>query len=82
MTHPEPSVEGDIAHLLAEDAEIAEQGVTAVRENGAVVLRGCVNTEAVRQLIVARVSEAFPGHEIRDEMTVAAHDAPDHQEAL
>lgn len=82
MTNPRPGVEGDIAHLLAEDADIAEQGVSVLRDGSTLVLHGCVNSAALRDLIMVRVSAAFPDVALRDEMTLVRTEAPGDEEVL
>jgi hypothetical protein len=73
----DPQVEGDIQHLLAEDADIAELGIEAISDGDVVVLRGQVTTADRRDRIVARVAEAVPGRRVRSEITVPSAAAPD-----
>jgi len=82
MTQPSPSVEGEITRLLAEDDDIAEHGVTVRHTESGVVLRGCVNSEALRQLILGRVCEAFPDLLVRSEIELANLDPPEGEEEL
>ena len=82
MTGTDPHLEGEIQRLLAEDADIAELGIDAVRQGASVVLRGCVSTAERRALIVDRVRAAFPDLDVRDRIAIAGTDAPDGAEEV
>lgn len=77
MIRSHDELEGQIQHLLAEDDDIAELGVEALQEAGAIVLRGQVNTVTRRELIVKRVHELAPDLSIRCEITVIEATAPE-----
>jgi hypothetical protein len=68
---------GTIQHLLAEDDDVAELGVEAICEGGAVILRGQVNSAARRELIASRVQELAPDLHMRCEITVIDPGAPE-----
>jgi hypothetical protein len=80
MTRSDEELEGRIQRLLAEDAEIAELGLDATHENNEVILRGQVNSDTRRDLIVNRVRELAvdlaPGVGVRSEITVTGAAAP------
>lgn len=82
MTGPGPNVEGEIAHLLAEDKDIAEQGIAVVRTASGVRLRGAVNNDAVRERIITRVGQAYPDLDVGDDLTLVRLNAPDGEEEL
>jgi hypothetical protein len=82
MNYPSPQVEGEIQHLLAEDASVAEQGVTVLRLEETIVLRGCVESEERRTRIAERVSRQYPDLIVRCELTVPPATAPTGAEAL
>lgn len=82
MTYPGPSVEGEITHMLAEDAEIAEHGVIVTRHPHGVTLHGCVNSEALRDLIMERVRRAYPNLVVDSDIELARLDPPAGEEEL
>ena len=57
---PDEYVEAEIQRLLAEDPAVAEQGITVVRRERAIVLYGEVESPHRREEILRRVSERFP----------------------
>jgi hypothetical protein len=80
MSYPQPSVEGDIQHLLTE--ELGEQGVSILRETDTVVLRGEVLSEQRCAEIEQAVVQAFPDLRVRSELTVLPTVSPDGVEDL
>jgi hypothetical protein len=67
---------------LAEDEQIAEQGIEIIRRDGMVVLRGHVECEDRRQLISERVAAHFPGFQIQNDISVVRAAPPAEAEEL
>ena len=57
---PDEYVEAEIQRLLTEHNAIAEQGITVVRRDHALVLCGEVESPQRREEILRRVAERFP----------------------
>ena len=74
--------EAALQRLLTEDGDFAEQGIEVSRREGAVVLTGCVETEARRAQIAERVARCLPGHEVRNDIVVAAVQTPSEPEVI
>jgi hypothetical protein len=82
-TGPTPQYdEAALQRLLTEDGEVAEQGIDVIRREGAVVLTGCVESEARREQIAARIARCLPGHEVRNDIVVAPVQRPAEPEAI
>jgi osmotically-inducible protein OsmY len=75
-------IEAHIQRLLAENEDIAEQGITVARRDAVVVLCGVVETPARRDQIVRMVSEYLPDTRVESEITIAETDAPSRMEKL
>lgn len=70
MNHHDEYAEASAQRDLAEDAEIAEQGIEIVRRDGVVVVRGQVESEERCRLIAERVAAHFPHCEVRNDIVV------------
>jgi hypothetical protein len=68
--------EARVQRLLAEHDGVAEQGITVVRREGAVVLCGVVEAPARRDEIVRLVAEEFPDIEVVCDIQIAPARAP------
>jgi hypothetical protein len=65
-----------VQRLLAEHDGVAEQGITVVRREGAVVLCGTVETAARRDDIVRIVAAEFPDIQVLSDIQIAPARAP------
>jgi osmotically-inducible protein OsmY len=74
--------EAAVHRLLAEDADIAEQGIEVIRHDSTLVLRGQVESTQRRDAIGAKVAESFPDCELRNDITVSAMHCPPEAEEL
>jgi osmotically-inducible protein OsmY len=74
--------EAALQRLLTEDGNLAEQGIDVTRREGAVVLTGCVESEARRAQVAERVARCLPGHEVRNDIVVVPVQTPTEPEAL
>ncbi|MET7705136.1 hypothetical protein [Micromonospora sp. NPDC005189] len=79
---PDEYVEAEIHRLLAEDPAVAEQGITVVRRERALVLYGEVESPHRREEILRRVSERFPDVPITSDIGVIRVQAPTEIEQL
>ncbi|MFI6254625.1 hypothetical protein ACIBCL_00740 [Micromonospora zamorensis] len=79
---PDEYVEAEIQRLLAEDPAVAEQGITVVRRERAIVLCGEVESPHRREEILRRVSERFPDVSITSDIGVIRVEAPTEIEQL
>lgn len=81
MTEDPAHVAAAIAHLLAEDTEVAELGIKAICDSApsgtTIVLRGRVSSPVRRDRIADRVASAFPGLAIRNDIEIAGTAPPD-----
>jgi osmotically-inducible protein OsmY len=71
-----------VHRLLAEDADIAEQGIEVIRRDGTLVLRGQVESAERRDAIGAKVAENFPDSQVRNDITISAMHQPPEAEEL
>jgi hypothetical protein len=78
----EQHVEGELQHLLAEDARIAEQGIRFVRTEAGISLVGEVESAARRDLICQVVTEAFPALPVRCNIGLTRVHEPEEVEQL
>ncbi|WP_407939877.1 BON domain-containing protein [Micromonospora tarapacensis] len=79
---PDEYVEAEIHRLLAEDPTVAEQGITVVRTERALVLYGEVESAHRRDEILRRVAERFPDVPITSDIGVIRAQAPTEIEQL
>lgn len=75
-------VEAEAQRLLAEDPHITEQGVTVLRREHALVLRGEVESARRREQIVRLLEEHFPGIALRVDIATTRTQPPDAAEEL
>ncbi|MEU4714608.1 hypothetical protein AB0F73_13255 [Micromonospora purpureochromogenes] len=68
--------------MLAEDPDVAEQGITVVHRERGLVLYGEVETPHRREEILRRVSERFPDLPITSDIGVIRAQAPTQVEEL
>lgn len=81
--HPvEDYVEAEIQRLLTENVAVAEQGITVVRREHCVVLRGEVECAERRDEIVRLVSERFPDANLSVDIGIIRAQAPSEVEEL
>lgn len=69
MQHDEYA-EANLQRALAEADGVAEQGIDVIRRDGLIVVTGEVESPARRDAILRRVSEAFPGKQVRCEVAL------------
>jgi hypothetical protein len=74
--------EAQIQRALTEDVDIAEQGITVIRREHALVLCGEVESEHRRDEIVRRVRELVPGVPIACDIGITRAQAPSEVEEL
>ncbi|WP_326555096.1 hypothetical protein [Micromonospora sp. NBC_01813] len=74
--------EAAVQRLLSEHAAVAEQGVTVVRRDHTLVLRGEVESPHRRDEIVRLVAERFPGVQLTTDIAVTRTTAPTEAEEL
>ncbi|GIF68901.1 hypothetical protein Ais01nite_69360 [Asanoa ishikariensis] len=74
--------EAEVQRAMAEDLDIAEQGITVVRSDVGLVLRGEVESPHRRDEIVRMVHGRFPGIEIAADIGVTRAAAPTEAEEL
>ncbi|GAA2187122.1 hypothetical protein [Micromonospora lupini] len=79
---PDEYVEAEIQRLLTEDPAVAEQGITVIRRQDALVLYGEVESPNRREEILRRVSERFPDVSITSDIGVIRAQAPTEIEQL
>ncbi|MGC4880964.1 hypothetical protein ACLQ26_32400 [Micromonospora sp. DT43] len=79
---PDEYVDAEIQRLLTEDPAVAEQGITVVRREGALVLYGEVESPHRREEILRLVSERFPDVAITSDIGVIRAQAPTEIEQL
>ncbi|MFG2048007.1 hypothetical protein ACGFIW_11340 [Micromonospora sp. NPDC048935] len=79
---PDEYVDAEIQRLLAEDPAVAEQGITVVRRERALVLHGEVESPHRRAEILRLVSERFPDVPITSDIGVIRAQAPTEIEQL
>jgi hypothetical protein len=75
-------VEAEIQRLLTEDAAVAEQGITVLRRDHLVVLRGEVESTQRRDEICRQVTEHFPDVQIVCDIGIVRAQAPTGAEEL
>jgi len=74
--------EAQIQRVLTEDVDIAEQGITVIRREHALILCGEVESEHRRDGIVRRVRELVPGVPIACDIGITRAQAPSEVEKL
>ncbi|KWV33823.1 MULTISPECIES: hypothetical protein [Micromonospora] len=79
---PDEYVEAAIQRLLAEDPDVAEQGITVVRRERGLVLTGEVESPHRRAEILRRVAERFPDEAVTSDIGVIRAQAPAQVEEL
>lgn len=62
--------EAGLQRKLTEDEDTAEQGIDVIRRDGVIVVKGEVESTERRDAILRRVSETFPGKEVRSEVVL------------
>lgn len=72
--HHDEYAEASAQRDLTED--FAEQGIDMIRRDGAVQLRGHVETEERRRAIGEKVQKHFPRCEVRNDIVVVRATAP------
>ncbi|MGS2616961.1 hypothetical protein ACVCAH_20920 [Micromonospora sp. LZ34] len=68
--------------MLTEDPDVAEQGITVVRRERALVIYGEVESAHRREEILRRVAERFPDVPITSDIGVIRAQAPTEIEEL
>jgi len=68
--------EAELQRCLAEDENVAEQGIEVTRRDDVVVVHGEVESAARRDAILRCVSNCFPGKEVRSEIVLIPVGAP------
>lgn len=79
---PDEYVEAEIQSMLAEDPDVAEQGITVVRRERGLVLYGEVESPNRREEILRRVAERFPNLPVTSDIGVIRKQAPTQVEEL
>ncbi len=79
---PDEYVEAEIQSMLAEDPDVAEQGITVVRRERGLVLYGEVESPHRREEILRRVAERFPDLPVTSDIGVIRTQAPTQVEEL
>ncbi|GAA0797276.1 hypothetical protein [Spirilliplanes yamanashiensis] len=74
--------EAEIQRVLTEDVDIAEQGITVVRREHALILCGEVESEHRRDEVVRRVRELVPGVPVTCDIGIIRAQAPSEVEEL
>lgn len=74
--------EAELQRHLAEDDDLAEQGIDVTRRDGVIVVSGEVESTERRNAILRRVSESFPGREVRSEIALIPVGRPDGAEEV
>jgi hypothetical protein len=80
--HLDEYVEADVKRLLTEHADVAEQGISVLRREHTLVLRGEVESPARRAEIERRVREAFPGITLTVDIGITRTQPPSEPEEL
>jgi hypothetical protein len=75
-------VEAEIQRLLTENADVAEQGITVLRRDHLLVLRGEVESVQRRDEICRQVTEHFPDVELSCDIGIVRAQAPSDAEVL
>jgi hypothetical protein len=75
-------VEAEIQRLLTENADVAEQGITVLRRDHLLVLRGEVESVQRRDEICRQVIEHFPEVELSCDIGIVRAQAPTEAEVL
>ncbi|MFE9954119.1 hypothetical protein [Micromonospora sp. NPDC005299] len=68
--------------MLAEDPDVAEQGITVVRRERGLMLYGEVESPHRREEILRRVAERFPDVPVTSDIGVIRAQAPSEVEEL
>lgn len=79
---PDEYVEAEIQRLLTETPQVAEQGITVARLDGALMLQGQVESAHRREEILALVAERFPGTPVVSGIAITGAPAPTEAEKL
>lgn len=75
-------VEAAVHRLLAEEPELAEQGISVVRREQTIVLQGEVEGPRRRDEILRLVAEHFPGVKIDSDIGLIRTQPPSEAEEL
>jgi hypothetical protein len=75
-------LEAEIQRLLTEDVDVAEQGITVVRRDQALLVSGEVESPHRRDAILHRLAEAFPDVPIECDIGIIRAQAPSEAEEL
>ncbi|MFX0591991.1 hypothetical protein [Melissospora conviva] len=79
---PDEYVEAEIQHLLTETPQVAEQGITVARLEGALMLQGQVESAQRREEILTLIAERFPGTPVVSGIGITGAPAPTEAEEL
>jgi hypothetical protein len=75
-------VEAAIQRLLTEDGQVAEQGITVLRREHTLVLRGEVESAQRRDEICRQITASFPDVEIACDIGIVRAAAPSEVEEI
>jgi hypothetical protein len=75
-------LEAAVQRLLTEDGNLAEQGISATRRHGRLILCGEVESRARRDEIVRLVKQHFPDQPISVDIGITRAQAPTEVEEL
>lgn len=75
-------VEAAVQRLLTENAEVAEQGIIAVRRDHTLILRGEVESRQRRDQILRLVTEKFPDVQLSVDIGITRTQEPTEVEEL
>ncbi|WP_373314328.1 BON domain-containing protein [Catellatospora coxensis] len=74
--------DAEVHRMLTEDGTICEQGIEVIRRDGAVLLRGQVETAHRRDAIGERVAAMFPDKHVCNDIVVTAVAEPAEPEVI
>ncbi|GAA1380719.1 BON domain-containing protein [Catellatospora chokoriensis] len=74
--------DAEVHRMLTEDGTICEQGIEVIRRDGAVLLRGQVETAHRRDAIGERVAAMFPDKHVCNDIVVTAVAGPTEPEVI
>ncbi|WP_407924588.1 BON domain-containing protein [Catellatospora vulcania] len=74
--------DAEVHRMLTEDGTICEQGIEVIRRDGAVLLRGQVETAHRRDAIGERVAAMFPDKTVCNDIVVTAVAGPSEPEVI
>lgn len=82
LSQPEDYLEAEIQHLLTENADVAEQGIRATRQDDTIILRGEVESGQRRDEILRLVQARFPDLRMSADIGVTRAGPPTEAEEL